>query len=488
MKKIFFSTAIILVIAFLTEYLLCIPYNIHSMSAWTFWGLVILAIGGINVMLDESGESKYGMIVCGMGAGVLALLVILGIASTPMFHARRYASLANVTTVSLNAVPDVQSNLPLMDTKSAEVIGNKELGSLTELVGQFDDDNYRQINYKGDVTVVAPLRYNNIFKWNKQKYNGVPGYIHVDTQKQSADYVALAGGMKIIPSAYFGDDLERYLWKAFPTRIWRNVHFELTEENEPMMVAPFIRRDIGLFGGTVINGVVIVDPVTGKLTEYTLDNVPEWVDIIWDGDLIESLYTYYGSYRNGFWNSVFGQVGCYKTTNNFGYLADKNDVYIFTGVTSLVDRDRSNIGFLIANERTGKMQFVTAAGSDESSAMEAAQGEIQEKGYIASFPSLALLDGKIVYVMVLTDNSSYVKCFGIVDATQVNNVVVASTKSEAIKKFQKLLGSTATADSEGTAEIQEILANNINLYTQDGSVIVEITDADGIVTRYRTEN
>ena len=117
------------------------------------------------------------------------------------------------------------------------------------------------------------------------------------------------------------------------------------------------------------------------------------------------------------WQRLFGQKGLIESTtttffdsdgdsyrdNDFGYLITDNKVYIYTGITA-VTNDESNIGYLLASEATGKIELAYFESTDEDSVMRAAEGEVQEKGYRASFPSLIDVNGTPAYAMVLKDN------------------------------------------------------------------------------------
>ena len=113
-------------------------------------------------------------------------------------------------------------------------------------------------------------------------------------------------------------------------------------------------KTIGLFGGTDIQGAVLVNAVTGESQYY--EEVPNWVDHVYDANLIMEQYDYYGMYHNGFINSIFGQRDVTHTTEGYNYIAIGDDVYMYTGVTS-VTSDQSNIGFLLSNQRTKETHF-----------------------------------------------------------------------------------------------------------------------------------
>ncbi|CAN4017392.1 Tranposon-transfer assisting protein, partial [Dysosmobacter welbionis] len=72
-----------------------------------------------------------------------------------------------------------------------------------------------------------------------------------------------------------------------------------------------------LFGGTDIQGAVLVNAVTGESQYY--EEVPNWVDHVYDANLIMEQYDYYGMYHNGFINSIFGQRDVTHTTEGYNY-------------------------------------------------------------------------------------------------------------------------------------------------------------------------
>jgi hypothetical protein len=209
--------------------------------------------------------------------------------------------------------------------------------------------------------------------------------------------------------------------------------------------------------------------------------------------------------QKGFWNSVIGQNGCRKVTEysvgedeeeevvpDFGYIAKNDDIYIYTGVTS-VNGDSSNIGFIIANERTGDAAFLSASGADEFSAMKAAEGEVQEKAYEASFPSLITVDEVPTYIMVLKDKSGLVKMYACVNVEQYNIVATAVKQDECIKKYKALMAGDITSEQatddkinvDGTDEVDEskytdkkIKVKKLETIDKNGNTYIYVVDEE----------
>ena len=167
----------------------------------------------------------------------------------------------------------------------------------------------------------------------------------------------MSEGMKYTPYDHFHRNLKRHLRFRYPTYIFDDISFEIDEEGTPYWICSVADYKIGLFGGKTIGRVVLCNAVTGECTDYAVKDVPSWVDRVYSADLLVQLYDYYGSLKHGFINSVLGQKDCLTTTNGYNYLAMNDDVWVYTGVTSITS-DQSNVGFVLMNERTMQLKIL----------------------------------------------------------------------------------------------------------------------------------
>ena len=71
-----------------------------------------------------------------------------------------------------------------------------------------------------------------------------------------------------------------------------------------------------------------------------------------------------------------------------------------TGVTSATG-DESIVGFVLVNQRTAEAHFYSCAGVTESSAMQSAEGQVQNLRYEATFPILFNVNNTPTYFMAL---------------------------------------------------------------------------------------
>jgi len=285
---------------------------------------------------------------------------------------------------------------------------------------------------------VATLRYGDLFKWFNNMKDGLPAYVRVDMVDQSAEVVRLDEGMKYTTYDHFGRNLYRLLRFRYPTWMFAQPNFEIDEAGEPWWICPRVIKTIGLFGGTDIDGAVLVNAITGESEYYSAADVPDWVDRVFAAELLIQQYNYYGQYQNGFLNSMFGQKGCTVTTDGYNYIALNDDVYVYTGVTSL-GGDESNVGFVLVNQRTKSAKYYPCAGAEEYSAMDSAQGVVQHLGYQATFPLLMNVDGQPSYFMSLKDNAGLVKMYAMVNVQNYNVVATGNSLPECQNSYAKLL-------------------------------------------------
>lgn len=510
-------------------YLLLPAFNVHSVGLWVFVIVIcllpaILLLGLYKIIYQKKSQQteKGGLlsVISLLTIGLAAVFFVILISGSKMFYAKKYASILKIEDYDFTEDIDqasAVSKIALMDTNSAILLGNREVGSLSEVVSQYNvSEQYSQIDLNGAPLKVSALNYAGLFKYIGNKKDGVPGYVSVDPVSQKAEYVKLDKAMNYVPSAYFSRDLKRHLRNKYPTSIFGNIHFEIDENGNPYYIASVYEYTIGLFGGETVSGAIVCNPADGSCEYYETGEIPRWVDNVFDGDLLVAQYNWYGKLSNGFWNSLFGKKGCKKSTetvnrdqkddesedeteytSDYGYVAKDGDIWIYTGVTSVND-DASNIGFILINERTSEAHYYSIAGADEDSAMSAAEGEVQEKGYKASFPSLINVDDQPTYVLVLKDASGIVKLYAMVNVESYNIVTTASSLDDCFKKYRAMLGTdTDEGDIENTADeeadqyqeseksVVEFTVASIQYADIDGNTYVYLTASDGKVYKQK---
>ncbi len=404
---------------------------------------------------------------------LIAAIAVGSLTSWVVLRAGAYSELLPLDTGDFTAEVEEISydQIPMLDADSASRLGARKLGELADMVSQFEIlPTYTQINYQGRPVRVTSLRYGDLIKWFTNRANGLPAYLIIDMVSQEAEVVRLEEGMKYTTAEHFGRNLYRHLRFHYPTMMFDEPVFEIDEEGTPYWVCSRIVKTIGLFGGTDVKGAVLVNAVTGESAYY--EEVPNWVDRVYSYDIIMQQYDFYGMYHNGFLNSIFGQRDVTVTTEGWNYIAIDDDVYMYTGVTS-VTSDQSNIGFILSNQRTKETKFYPCAGATENSAKASAQSQVQQMRYEATFPLLLNIADQPTYFMALKGEDGLVKMFAMVNVQQYDIVSTGSTVAECEINYRQTLAHRGLIDA-GDADIDTPSAPELQ---EQGFVIQEIRSA-----------
>lgn len=476
-KNIVLVALLVLLVGFIYYYIALPPINIHAQGFWYFIISVLAIVTAIclittaikNVKLHgrkqsfndlainaSDFKSRRVLISFGITISAIVIFIIGSILSSPIVNASKYQKLINIETRDfLTDIEEISYNeIPLLDKDSAMLLGSRKMGSMVEYVSQFEVSNaYTQINYQNSPVRVTPLEYGSIFKWISNHSEGIPAYIRIDMATQDVECIKLEKGIKYSKSDHFGRNLYRYLRFRYPTYIFDEPSFEIDESGVPYWVCPVKDYSIGLFGGETISNVVLVNAITGDHTNYTINDVPTWVDHVYSADLLIRYYDYYGTLKHGYWNTLFSQKDCLKTTEGYNYIALDDDVWVYTGVTS-VGGDQSNVGFVLMNQRTAETRYYTVSGAEEYSAMSSAEGQVQHLGYKATFPLLLNINNEPTYFIALKDESGLVKKYAMVNIAKYQIVAIGDSALECEKTYTTLLrssGITNTQESESQA-------------------------------------
>ena len=438
-------TVFVVILAGIYYYAAIPAINIHSSETWFFIMifLVILAV----LYLGRKKLNRYEVRESKVVKGFLGVIVFLGVVyllgtlfSSPVINAKKYQKLMTVKEGEFTKDVDELSfdKIPLLDKDTAALLGDRKMGSMVDMVSQFEaDDIYSQINYKGN-----PVR------------------------------------------DHFNRNIYRHLRFAHPTYIYGELSFEIDENGDPYWIAPVKKFNIGLFGGETVGKVVICNAVTGKTKTYDVGNVPQWVDRVYSADLLVNLFDYYGKLKHGFFNSVLSQKDCLETTDGYNYLALNDDVWMYTGVTS-VNGDQSNVGFVLANQRTMETKYYKVEGATESSAMSSAEGQVQNLKYQATFPLLLNIAGEPTYFVALKDDAGLVKKYAMVNVQKYQIVAIGDSVSQCQENYNELLLKNGVKEKEKDTRKEEEISGKITKIAQavlDGNshYYLMLEDSDAI--------
>lgn len=450
--------------------------NIRSTDFWGFVFVVILLPlflvfwmrskqykTGTKEVTKNEGKAKTFRILSFVPVAVVALVAIGALMSMAIFpgNAEKYSNVLKTDTLEFaQDIKEVNySEIPVIDRDSAILLGNREMGSIPEYVSQFEVSNlYSQINYQGTPVRVSPLGYADLFKWFTNREGGIPAYALVNMTTQDAEIVRLGDSpIHYSQSEPLVRNIDRHVQLSYPFYMFGEKSFEIDEDGHPWWICPVKDFTIGLFGGETISRVVLCDATTGETQDLAVADCPEWVDRVFPAELLIQQYNWWGAYNNGWLNSFLGQEGVVRTTPGtdgtlgYNYIAKDDDVWVYTGVTSAT-ADNSIIGFVLVNQRTQESHFYSVSGATEDSAMQSAEGQVQNLRYTSTFPLLINVSNQPTYFMALKDGAGLVKKFAMIDIQRYQNVAVGDTVADTQKAYEALLATNGVvAEGEGGA-------------------------------------
>ena len=472
--------------AFVMFYLTLPAINLTSMG---FWGyitsvLAVFCLSNFVTKLDSKGQVVGSLKLVGIVGmtiiGIFASIMVVNFILSPLFNSKAFASRIEVNQEG-DFYKDVEqvdfSKVPLLDKASSQKLGDRVMGQMPELVSQFYVSNlYTQINYNDEIIRVTPLEYASFFKYLSNRNEGVKGYITVNSVDGTSNLVKLDKGMKYMDSAILGEDLNRKLRFSYPTKVFGQKSFELDNEGNPYWIVPTLKY-VGVEQREEVEGVVVLDPITGDSKYYEVGNVPSWIDHVYNADLIITQIDDWGQYKGGFFNSIFGQKNVTMTTEGYNYLVMHDDVYLYTGITSVAS-DESNLGFVLTNMRTKETNFYPVPGAEEFSAMASAEGQVQQMDYVSTFPLLINLNGKATYLISLKDNAGLVKMYAFVDVADYQKVVVTDSSKGIETAALNYLGDKSIDISQDKLISKEITVRSITSAIINGNSYYYIVDND----------
>lgn len=499
LKRVIISLVLTLVVAGVAYYFMLPALNFKAIELYVYIAVILVAYIGIFGIVSkayfrpeymEYAKSKVKIPI----ALILVLAVVVGIGyltGATIFRAKDYAEIIEVKEGDFaEDIAEIDfSSVPRLDKDSSNMIATRALGELSDYVSQFTVNSYysTQINYKGTPVRVQSLDYGDVFKWLKNTKEGIPAYIIVDMTTQKAETVRLEEGMKYSPAEHFNEYLIRHVRFKYPSLIFDEPSFEIDDSGRPYWIVPVLDKTIGLFGGTDVIGAVIVDSITGDTTlvstsldgttklstdKFVTDKEFQWLDQVYSATIVNEQYNYYGKYNNGFWNSIIGQENVRVTSSGYNYLALNDDVYMYTGVTS-ISSDQSIIGFVLINQRTKEANYYQVSGALEDTARTSAQGKVQQYGYAATFPILLNVSGEPTYFMALKDSSQLVKMYAMVNVKQSTVVGVGSSLAECTENYAAELqknGVNVDVDVDSMGEDKEPDAPKVETVEVTGAV------------------
>lgn len=458
------------------------PFWGIGLSMMVILGLVVNAIW-CAILADHHRSSPAIPVLVACGAVVLVMG--RGCAGCGAFQDQSYRAfvadsiehrdwqndMAPVDTVHIRMVSEQQ----------AEWLGNKILGQAEGSLGsRYQVGTYAIQKVGNELVWVAPLEFNGFRSWSK--FGTTPGYVMVSAEDPTQEpRLVVDHKMRYVSSAWFGDDLERHLYtNGYQARGLMDYTFEIDDSGKPHWVVTLFHPSIQ-YWGEELEGVLIVDPVTGDIEQKGLDDVPAWVDRIVPQQVAYDRLRWYGEYVKGWTNSWWGEEDVNVPTSSISIAdmwlvwGEDGNAYWFTGFTSSKSTDAALVGFGLMDSRTGATRYYRLSGADETAVVEAVNSKVSNySDYMATQPILYNIYGELTWAVPVISTRGIFQRLALVRA-QTSEVTLGENKRAALVGYRRMLQASGNVDAP-TAQA--------SLKTVTGDVARAAADVQGGNTTY----
>lgn len=407
------------------------------------------------------------------------IIVIPFITSSPIIHSKAYRNLLGDVKES-NFAKDVSpvsvNDIRLVDEEMAMKLGDKKIGEVPAIGSVSKLGKFHIQNIDGELYWVAPLVHRDIIKW-VTNMSGTSGYVMVSASNpQDVRLVQEVDGkpIKIVyqPDAYLHQDLRRHMYlKGYVNVGMTDFTLEIDDKGKPYWIVTLYENAVGYEGKNAI-GIATVDTQSGEVKSYDIKDAPKWIDRIQPQEFVTEQINDWGTYINGFLNSVISEKGVLVATEGTSLVyGEDGKSYWYTGITS-AGADDSTIGFMLVDTRTKEAKLYKQPGATETAAMVSATGKVQEKNYDATFPVMYNILGKPTYVMSLKDKAGLVKMVAFVSVEDFNIVGIGDTKEEALRSYREQLkskGNNVQVENDNTKVVKTGTVKRISSDVIDGN-------------------
>lgn len=426
--------------------------------------------------ISEKYETKALLVrgIIGFVLFIFCLNIVFGLTGMKIFNAKAYANQLEITQGNeedLNTIFDYESGevlLPRIDKDLAFRLAEARLGDYGSQYS-IDYDNFTLISINRNGTTelirVTPLEYATPFVAMSRMNQGTIGYIEVNVITQEAKLVEFAEGegLKYMPSGILSKDLDRHIRSKYPTAIYKDKYFEIDNDGNPFWVVPTIEKEIGMFSGSNPKGVLVVNPITGDIKSYKLDDkdLPDWLQRAIDETVIEEQANNALTYKNGFFNTLFAKKEVFQLSDGYNYFIKDGNTWYVSCITSPNNNDQTSVGFLIVNLKTKESIRYSNPGITEMRAREIAQGDerVKAQNLDSTWPILITYHNVPTYFVVLKNDvlSQKIVLINVEDGTLV---AMGDTLDAAKQEYEALLAGKGVisndANPTGTYVVERI--------------------------------
>lgn len=425
------------------------------------------AVGAIIVtMVKTGGDGRYGERHWTAWLVPVAFLLLFagrGCSGCAAFRASEYHGMIGQVEERVwtqDVQPKDPHHIRLVPIELAQWLADKQLGEAPGAIGsQFQIDKERMTiqMIKGELWYVAPLDFSGFAVWNST--GTAPGYVMVSGEDpHRTPILKFDEKFAYTPGAYFGHDLARHLWThGYESLGLTDYSFEVDEDGKPWWVVTVYEPTVA-WSGEKVKGVVVVNPTDGSSTFHELGKVPAWVDRALPAGFVHDYIAWRGKYASGWWNSVWAELNITVPQTPTFIHGNDGEPYWVTDISSSNEKDKSLLGLMYTNARTGKSVFYRAVGSIDEAVLEAVNNKVSYRKWHGASPTLYNMYGTMASIVPLLGESHTFQGVAIVKIDNASEVAIGDDLPSALREYQKLLGARGVdaapeiAHSRKTAE------------------------------------
>ena len=463
-KAVYIALALAIVLGLINYFSMVKTIGINLLILF----LVMFTIGFWSVYISFNMEKSKKML-----PGVILVFILIITAISPFMMTKDLYGLTEVIEVQGKPVEIDTSHVRQVNYEYAKWKADKVVGEMGNrvMIGELEI-----ILYQGKLTWVCPLIHRDFFKqWN---FDVTPGYILVDAEDPAKEAIMVDDYAVdySYEGEYFSQYMHRIVYNQYPDydQHWA---FEIDENGSPWVIVTLTQPTVS-YSGDVAKHVLVVSPLNKSMRSYVFGQQPAWIDNAFPEELAERYCEWWGSYQNGFWNTVFTEEDVMQpTAKNNAYSQDgggfgtdvymivgaDNQTYWFTDFTSPASSDQSMVGYILMDTRTGVSNFYEVSGLlNGYAAMEAATAKVTNfVGWYATQPIFLIIDGNETWFTPIHSGTNILQKVALVRALD-GEVTMGDTLEEV------LLGFTPIEVVNETVLTRTGDVTNIHSYVVDG--------------------
>lgn len=313
-----------------------------------------------------------------------------------------------------------------------------------------------------------------------------PGFIAVDAEDPDAQSdLHLGFKMKYVPSAYFANDLPRHLYNnGYNHFNVEDITLEVDDDWRPWYTASLNKPELHTSGNVPVS-VIVVNPETGEVSKYPLDQSPGWIDRVYSKGTVKKMVNWWGMWAQAPWKLAFQtKANRFKVAGEpvLVYTKERHPAWQIL-ITSL-NKDTSATGVILFDGRSNHARFypILAGTPIEEDVLRTFQETAKN---IKSLPPKHLSMHKIFGVLTWVvsyiskeegGHSGPFQGVGLLSATEVTgaNVVFAPSKEAALSQYKQFLAGQSNTAAPAESGLRKDIKGTIK------EIAVQIEDGDTV--------